>query len=316
MAVIGGLGFLGGSFLRYVEALETIEIPALREVAPADAIVVLTGGPDRLEMAGRLLKARLADRLFVSGVGEGAGPGELRAMLGTSERLFDCCVRLGFEALDTRGNGLEIARWLMTEGLAVGEGRAARSGAATASTDQAADIAPATGIAPATSSDPVPVGDAGFGGMTARAATDRDTADPGTPDRGTSVPTAREPDMPGTGPRGGTPRVLVVTSNYHMRRALFELRRARPGIDWIAHPVTGIDIAAEGWWREATNWRVLVAEHAKYLLAGARRWDWLDRLAARLLGPSRPGSGVGPAAVRGPGVAFGSGGESGPEVAS
>lgn len=83
--------------------------------APAqktDAIVVLTGGPGRIDRALERLEAGDAKRLLISGVAREVKPRELAAEYKRPQALFDCCVALGFEAEDTRSNATEVATWV------------------------------------------------------------------------------------------------------------------------------------------------------------------------------------------------------------
>lgn len=83
----------------------------------ADGIVVLTGASDeRINAALRLLSAGRGERLLVSGVNRQVQREELRAVTAGSNRLFDCCVDLGFDAEDTVGNAQEIAAWAEAKG--------------------------------------------------------------------------------------------------------------------------------------------------------------------------------------------------------
>ncbi|CAH0352113.1 MULTISPECIES: YdcF family protein [unclassified Sphingobium] len=77
-----------------------------------DAIVVLTGGGGRIDRGLALLKGNAAKRMLISGVDRSVRPVELAERYKTPMRLFDCCVTLGREAIDTRSNALETARWL------------------------------------------------------------------------------------------------------------------------------------------------------------------------------------------------------------
>ena len=43
-------------------------------------------------------------------------PAELAAEYDRSDDLFACCIDLGFQAVDTRSNALEIARWAARRG--------------------------------------------------------------------------------------------------------------------------------------------------------------------------------------------------------
>ena len=87
------------------------------EPARADAIVALTGpSAERVNAAVRLLEQGKGRRLLISGVNREVRRQELRALTPGSNRLFNCCVDLGFEAEDTSGNAREIATWAETKG--------------------------------------------------------------------------------------------------------------------------------------------------------------------------------------------------------
>jgi uncharacterized SAM-binding protein YcdF (DUF218 family) len=78
----------------------------------SDAIVVLTGGAGRIDRGLQLLREGAAKRMFISGVDRSVRPAELAARYHVPDRLFECCITLGREAIDTRSNALETARWL------------------------------------------------------------------------------------------------------------------------------------------------------------------------------------------------------------
>lgn len=86
-----------------------------------DAIVVLTGGSNRIDVGLSLLKDGLAKELLVSGVDRSVTADEIRARLqergsSVSRELLDCCVRLGYRAESTIGNAAETARWMQAGG--------------------------------------------------------------------------------------------------------------------------------------------------------------------------------------------------------
>lgn len=82
-----------------------------------DAIVVLTGGSERLKVGFELLAEGAARKLFVSGVYRGVEVKELlRLSQGAPEEL-SCCIALGYDAEDTHGNAAEAADWMRREGL-------------------------------------------------------------------------------------------------------------------------------------------------------------------------------------------------------
>ncbi len=81
-----------------------------------DAIVAFTGGPGRIDRALGLLADGQARRLLISGVDPQVKRAELAATYRRPPAVFDCCVTLGREAVDTRSNGTEIAQWVRRNG--------------------------------------------------------------------------------------------------------------------------------------------------------------------------------------------------------
>jgi len=81
-----------------------------------DAIVVLTGGSDRLTVALDLLSADKAAKLFVSGVYHGVDVRQLLDLSQHSPEDLSCCIVLGYEADNTRGNAIETAVWMKQQG--------------------------------------------------------------------------------------------------------------------------------------------------------------------------------------------------------
>ncbi|WP_245578837.1 YdcF family protein [Inquilinus limosus] len=88
------------------------------EVDPdhTDAIVVLTGGSERLRVGLDLLARGTAERLLVSGVHRDVKLNELFALSPTDDSLR-CCVDLGYAASDTIGNAQEAAGWMRAHGF-------------------------------------------------------------------------------------------------------------------------------------------------------------------------------------------------------
>jgi uncharacterized SAM-binding protein YcdF (DUF218 family) len=64
--------------------------------------------------------------------------------------------------------------------------------------------------------------------------------------------------------------LIVVTSNYHMPRAILELSHSMPDIDLISFPVVGDKWRDEPWWTSGAAMRLLLSEYAKYVVAEAR----------------------------------------------
>ena len=55
---------------------------------------------------------RMPERLLISGVARTVRPVELAAQTGRDQALFECCIDLGQESVDTRSNAEEAKRWL------------------------------------------------------------------------------------------------------------------------------------------------------------------------------------------------------------
>jgi uncharacterized SAM-binding protein YcdF (DUF218 family) len=89
----------------------TLGRPAKEDVT-TDAIVVITGGPGRIEHALDVLAEGKAKRMLVSGTDPSVTKKDLVAVLGGRGRLIRCCVDLGSESVDTRSNAEETQRWL------------------------------------------------------------------------------------------------------------------------------------------------------------------------------------------------------------
>lgn len=64
--------------------------------------------------------------------------------------------------------------------------------------------------------------------------------------------------------------LIVVTSNYHMPRAILELSHAMPDIDLVPFAVVGDSWREEPWWTSGAALRLLLSEYAKYLFAQTR----------------------------------------------
>jgi uncharacterized SAM-binding protein YcdF (DUF218 family) len=153
--------------------------------ATTDAIVVLTGGSQRVQSGLQLLAAGKAKKLFVSGVYHGV---DVTALLRTARQSPDavqCCITLGHEADSTYGNAHETAAWMRQENF--------RS-------------------------------------------------------------------------------LRLVTSSYHMRRALLEFARAMPAVRIVPHPVFPETVRQERWWAWPGTLDLIVGEYDKYLWAFARPW--------------------------------------------
>lgn len=109
---IGGLALLIGfaAFANAVRQSPPAGLPA------ADAIVVLTGGEDRIETGIRLLAQGKGHRLLISGVNPSTRATEIGRLAGSDSRLLRCCIDFGYVAVDTSGNAAEARDWAQSRG--------------------------------------------------------------------------------------------------------------------------------------------------------------------------------------------------------
>ncbi|MCA3280997.1 MAG: YdcF family protein [Roseomonas sp.] len=163
-----------GGFIWFLRAVQE----TAADVGAADAIVVLTGGTERVETGFRLLEEAAAPRLFVSGVHPDSRLADLARGAGVDPAKLAGRVELGHAAASTRGNAVEIAAWAKQRNVA---------------------------------------------------------------------------------------SIRLVTAGYHMPRARTELRRAMPGLQVQAHPVTPARLRAEGAFWQPRNWGLWLGEYMKFL---------------------------------------------------
>jgi len=64
--------------------------------------------------------------------------------------------------------------------------------------------------------------------------------------------------------------IIVVTSNYHMPRALAELARVMPGVTLIPYAVVDNNVHLKRWWTYPGTTKLLMSEYLKYLPALGR----------------------------------------------
>jgi uncharacterized SAM-binding protein YcdF (DUF218 family) len=111
-----GLGGIAGAWLAgLVWFADTIPEQVADSATVTDAIVVLTGGSQRLNSGLDLLAAGKAKKLFVSGVHQGVELAELLRVQRHPEDWITCCIALGHAADNTLGNALETADWMAQE---------------------------------------------------------------------------------------------------------------------------------------------------------------------------------------------------------
>jgi uncharacterized SAM-binding protein YcdF (DUF218 family) len=68
----------------------------------------------------------------------------------------------------------------------------------------------------------------------------------------------------------GFKSLIVVTSNWHMPRAMAELEHQLPDTRLIAYPVVAEKVTGEPWWTSSAKARLLIGEYLKYLFAVLR----------------------------------------------
>ncbi len=182
-------------FIGFAVFASGIESEPLEAVRVADGITVLTGGPDRIDQAMKLLADGRAKRVLITGVYRATTKEELKKLASEGGQYFACCVDIDKEARNTIDNATETAEWVAVHRFH---------------------------------------------------------------------------------------SVIVVTSNYHMPRALAELGRAMPSVVLIAYPVIDKNVHLERWWTYPGTSKLLMSEYLKYLPALGRLG--LTRLANLLLG--------------------------------
>ena len=98
----------------------TLPQPTKDAIQFTDGIVVVTGGQQRVDDGLFLLTNGKADRMLISGVGEGVNRAVLVQELGLDDReanaLF-CCAELDFTAGNTRGNAVATHQWAQQHGM-------------------------------------------------------------------------------------------------------------------------------------------------------------------------------------------------------
>lgn len=82
-----------------------------------DAIVVLTGGSDRVATGIKLLERGLGKHLLISGVPDEVALRDLTMQVPSAASWIACCITLGRVALDTLGNADEAADWMHRHGF-------------------------------------------------------------------------------------------------------------------------------------------------------------------------------------------------------
>lgn len=100
-----------GRFAASITPKETTNLPR------TDAIVVVTGGAQRIGDAIGLLGEDRGARLLISGVNEKTSRDELARLNPSAKDLLACCVDLDYRARNTIGNAIETRRWALDHGF-------------------------------------------------------------------------------------------------------------------------------------------------------------------------------------------------------
>ncbi len=112
-SALGVAALLGG----YIAFASRIALREPAAVPRTDAIVVVTGGSQRVGDALGLLGAERGARLLISGVNEKTGREELARLNPAARDLLSCCIDLDHRARNTIGNAIETRRWVRQHGF-------------------------------------------------------------------------------------------------------------------------------------------------------------------------------------------------------
>lgn len=87
------------------------------DAGPSDAIIVVTGGQNRVNTGLDLLADNKSGLLFISGVNDKVKIEELVRMWRADFDFIPCCIILGHAAHDTEGNARESSAWIRRENI-------------------------------------------------------------------------------------------------------------------------------------------------------------------------------------------------------
>ncbi|WP_245422278.1 YdcF family protein [Alsobacter soli] len=111
--LLAGCALVGG-FMLFVQSLARSEpIPVNR----VEGIVALTGGSERISDAVDLLARGKGDRLLITGVNGKTTKEEIARQRPDLRSVFDCCVDLDYQALNTVGNAVQTRNWARRHGF-------------------------------------------------------------------------------------------------------------------------------------------------------------------------------------------------------
>ncbi len=108
IAFVVGIAVFGAGLVEFASALPH----GVASPRAADAVVVLTGGENRVAKAVELIAGGKGERLLISGVNDHTSAAAIAEAVDQNEGLFRCCIDIDRRARNTIGNAVEIARWV------------------------------------------------------------------------------------------------------------------------------------------------------------------------------------------------------------
>ncbi len=106
--------WIGGYALFIVNIVETKKPITMKKT---DAIIVLTGGNNRVKTGIELFSTEISPQLFITGVHQSVTKSEITSMWGGDKKLPDCCIILGYKATTTIENALEAKEWINSNNI-------------------------------------------------------------------------------------------------------------------------------------------------------------------------------------------------------
>lgn len=110
LATLAILWFIGFAWF-------TTALPGPYDGGVSEVVIVPTGAAGRIEHGLKVLEKNEAKEMLVTGVDREVKPGEFAAQFDVPMETMECCVTLGFDAVDTRGNATETAEWIKKRGV-------------------------------------------------------------------------------------------------------------------------------------------------------------------------------------------------------
>ncbi len=114
--VLFALWLVGFAFF-VAQVMSYAQMPLESELRSADAIVVLTGGSERVQEGFQLLQTGKGKKLLISGVHPSVSAEKILAHSGIPKEVQECCVVLGRTADNTAGNAVEARAFMQAEGF-------------------------------------------------------------------------------------------------------------------------------------------------------------------------------------------------------